>query len=89
MFGKRTEKDARQVELEIARAPVLSYFFKPSHFHGVFDSMKMRSRLPWLAMAVVMLVLMGSDLGAMGDKLMLMLALMLILMSFWMKSSRD
>jgi len=51
--------------------------------------MKMRSRLPWLAMAVVMLVLMGSDLGVMGDKLMLMLALMLILMSFWMKSSRD
>ena len=51
--------------------------------------MKMRSRLPWLAMAVVMLVLMGNDLGVMGDKLMLMLALMLILMSFWMKSSRD
>lgn len=51
--------------------------------------MKMRSKLPWLAMAVVMLVLMDSDLGAMGDKLMLMLALMLILMSFWMKSSRD
>jgi hypothetical protein len=40
-------------------------------------------------MAVVMLVLMDSDLGAMGDKLMLMLALMLILMSFGMKSSRD
>ena len=40
-------------------------------------------------MAVVMLVLMGSDLGAMGDKFVLMLALMLILMSFWMKSSRD
>ena len=49
----------------------------------------MRSRLPWLAMAVVMLVLMGSDLDAMGDKLMLMLALMLIIMGFWMKSSRD
>jgi len=51
--------------------------------------MKMRSRLPWLAMAAVMLVLMGSDLGDMGAKLMLMLALMLILMGFWMKSSRD
>ena len=51
--------------------------------------MKMRSTLPWLAMAAVMLVLMGSDLGAMGDKLMLMLALMLILMGFWMKSSRN
>ena len=51
--------------------------------------MRMRSRLPWFVMAAVMLVLMGSDLGAMGDKLMLMLALILILMSFWMKSSRD
>ena len=40
-------------------------------------------------MAAVMLVLMGSDLGDMGAKLMLMLALMLILMGFWMKSSRD
>jgi hypothetical protein len=40
-------------------------------------------------MVVVMLVLMSSDLGAKGDKLMLMLTLMLILMSFWMKSSRD
>ena len=44
----------------------------------------MRPRLPWLDMTVVMLVLMGSDLGAMGDKLML--ALMVILMGFWMKS---
>ena len=49
--------------------------------------MKMRSTLPWLAMVAVMLVLMGSDLSAMGDKLMLMLALMIILMGFWMKSS--
>ena len=51
--------------------------------------MKKRSTLSWLAMAAVMLVLTGSDLGTMGDKLMLMLALMLILMGFWMKSSRD
>ncbi len=49
--------------------------------------MKMRSRLPWLVMAAVMLVLMGSELGDMGDKLMLMLVLMIILMGFWMKSS--
>ena len=48
--------------------------------------MKMRSTLPWLAMPVVMLVLMGSELSAMSDKLMLMLALMIILMGFWMKS---
>jgi hypothetical protein len=51
------------------------------------DTMKMRSRLPWFAMAAVMLVLMGSDLSEMGDKLMLMMALMIILMGFWMKSS--
>lgn len=38
-------------------------------------------------MAAVMLVLMGSDLSEMGDKLMLMMALMIILMGFWMKSS--
>ena len=49
----------------------------------------MRSTLPWLAMAAVMLVLKGSELGAMSDNLMLMLVLMLILMGFWMKSSRD
>jgi hypothetical protein len=40
-------------------------------------------------MAAVMLVLMGSELGAMSDNLTLMLVLMLILMGFWMKSSRD
>ena len=40
-------------------------------------------------MAAVMLVLMGSELGAMSDNLMLMMVLMLILMGFWMKSSRD
>jgi hypothetical protein len=38
-------------------------------------------------MAAVMLVLMGSDLSEMEDKLMLMMALMIILMGFWMKSS--
>ncbi len=51
--------------------------------------MKIRSTLPWLAMVAVMLVLMGSELGAMSDSLMLMLVLMFILMGFWMKSSRD
>ena len=48
--------------------------------------MNMRSTLPWLAMAAVMLVLMGSELDAISDSLMLMLVLMLILMGFWMKS---
>jgi len=48
--------------------------------------MKMRSTLPWLAMAALMLVLMGSDLSVMGGNLMIMLVLMLVLMSFWMKS---
>ena len=51
--------------------------------------MKIRSTLPWLAMVAVTLVLMGSELGAMSDSLMLMLVLMFILMGFWMKSSRD
>jgi hypothetical protein len=48
--------------------------------------MKMKSRLPWLVMGVTMLVLMGTELRAMGGKLMLMLVLMIILMGFWMKS---
>lgn len=48
--------------------------------------MKMRSTLPWLIMAALMLVLMGSDLSVMGEGLMLMLVLMVILMVFWMKS---
>ena len=48
--------------------------------------MKMRSTLPWLAMAALMLVLMGSDLSVMGGNLMIMLVLMLVLMGFWMKS---
>ncbi len=46
----------------------------------------MGSRLPWLVMAAIMLVLMGSDLNAMADKLMLMLILMIIIMGFWLKS---
>jgi hypothetical protein len=37
-------------------------------------------------MAALMLVLMGSDLSAMGGNLMLMLVLMVIIMVFWMKS---
>lgn len=37
-------------------------------------------------MAALMLVLMGSDLSAMGGNLMIMLVLMVILMVFWMKS---
>lgn len=48
--------------------------------------MKMRSMIPWLAMAALMLVLMSSDLNAMGGNLMIMLILMLVLMGFWMKS---
>ncbi|MCK5670201.1 hypothetical protein KAI10_02365 [Candidatus Bathyarchaeota archaeon] len=48
--------------------------------------MKMMSTLPWLVMAALMLVLMGSDLSAMGSNLMIMLVLMLVLMGFWMKS---
>ncbi len=48
--------------------------------------MKMDSRLPWLVMAAIMLVLMGSDLNEMADKLMLMLVVMIIIMGFWMKS---
>ncbi len=48
--------------------------------------MKMRSTLPWLAMAGLMMVLMSSDLSAMGGNLMIMLVLMLVLMGFWMKS---
>jgi len=48
--------------------------------------MKMRSTLPWLAMAALMLVLMSSDLSVMGSNLMIMLVLMLVLMGFWMKS---
>ncbi len=48
--------------------------------------MKMKSRLPWLVMGVAMLVLMGTELRAMGGKLMLMLVLMIILMGFWIKS---
>ena len=48
--------------------------------------MKMRSTLPWLAMAALMMVLMGGDLSAMGGNLMIMLVLMLVLMGFWMKS---
>lgn len=48
--------------------------------------MKMRSTLPWLAMAALMLVLMGSDLSVMDGNLMIMLVLMLVLMGFWMKS---
>jgi len=51
--------------------------------------MKMRSTLPWLAMAALMMVLMGSDLSAMGGNLMIMLVLMLVLMGFWMKSRVD
>ena len=51
--------------------------------------MKMRSTLPWLAMAAVILVLMSSELSAMGDKIILMLVLKIILMGFWMKPSRD
>jgi len=38
-------------------------------------------------MAVIMLVLMGSDLNEMSTKLMLMLSIMVIIMGFWMKSS--
>ena len=48
--------------------------------------MKMGSRLPYLVMAAVMLVMMGSDLNAVADKLMIMLILMVIIMGFWMKS---
>ena len=48
--------------------------------------MKMRSTLPWLAMAALMLVLMGTDLSAMGN-LMIMLVLMLVLMG--LMKSRD
>ena len=48
--------------------------------------MKMRSTIPWLAMAAVMLVLMSSELGANSDSLMLMLVLMLVLMGLWMRS---
>jgi len=37
-------------------------------------------------MVALMLVLMSSDLNAMGSNLMIMLVLMLVLMGFWMKS---